>query len=124
MRFGFIFLLLVWLIGFSSPISAQEASHASYIEHIRWLEDRVKEAESIKVGMSHAELLKLFVPQGGFAVQTNPPNLYVLKSCSMIHIEVTFNVDEEKALTGKKTNFDDLRIEHISPLYLGWTASD
>jgi hypothetical protein len=124
MRFGILLLLLVWFIGFSNQINAKEIVCVSNSEHLKWLDDRVKEARSIKAGMSYAELLILFEPEGGFGVQTQPAKRYILKSCPLICVEITFDVDEGKASTSKKTNLNDLRIQHISPLYLDYTVSD
>ncbi len=51
-----------------------------------WLQARYEEAPSIKPGMTRADLLELFVVDGG--IQRIPPMIYCLKSCKRIKIEV------------------------------------
>jgi len=57
-------------------------------DHCRWLAERLDEANSIKEGMTRTDLLKTFVPDGG--LQRLLPETYVLRSCSLIKVRVTF----------------------------------
>jgi hypothetical protein len=57
-----------------------------------WLLDRMLEAESIKVGMSRADLLRVFTPDGG--LQKMPVATYVLRSCDLIKVDVEFRFPE------------------------------
>jgi len=50
------------------------------------------EAESVKVGISWADLLKVFMPDGGF--QPIVPDTYVLRSCDLIKVNVKFLFSE------------------------------
>ena len=60
--------------------------------HRQWLEERYKEAISIKEGMTFADLFKSFEPDGG--LQLMLPERYVLRSCSMIKVDVQFDLPE------------------------------
>ena len=55
-----------------------------------WVEDLYKEATSIKVGMSRADLLKVFEVDDG--VQRIPAERYVLRSYPHIKVRVEFDV--------------------------------
>jgi len=57
-----------------------------------WLLDRMLEAESIRVGMSRVDLLRVFMPDGGF--QRIPASRYVLYSCDLIKVDVEFRFPE------------------------------
>lgn len=78
--------------------------------HRQWLEERYKEAASIKEGMTRADLLKLFAMDGG--LQRMLPDRYILKSCSMIKVDVEFDVPED---TKSIIVPEDLRFGRESP---------
>lgn len=86
----------------------------------QWLEERYKEATSIKTGMSRADLMKLFDEDGGF--QGIPASRYVLKSCRLIQIEVKF--DAKYGVAYKPTPNEDLKIVEVSKPYLERMALD
>lgn len=80
--------------------------------HDRWLQERHFEAISIKVGMTRADLLKVFRMDGG--LQSLLPTRYVLKSSNFIKVDVEFDVPEgEKG----KVIPEDLRFEMESPAF-------
>ena len=88
--------------------------------HQQWLEERYKEATSIKPGMTRADLLKLFEQDGG--VQTIPAGRYVLKSCHLIQIGVKF--DTAYGVNSKPTPDENLKIVEVSKPYLERMAVD
>ncbi len=57
-------------------------------EHYKWLAERLNEVNSIKVCMTRADLLKVFEPDGG--LERFLPEIYVLRSCSLIKVKVEF----------------------------------
>ena len=73
-------------------------------DHDRWLQQRYFEAISIKEGMTRADLLKIFRMDGG--LQSLLPDRYVLKSSSLIKVDVEFDVP-----AGSKVLPEDLRFE-------------
>jgi len=72
--------------------------------HDQWLQERYFEATSIKEGMTRADLVKIFRMDGG--LQPFLPTRYVLKSSSLIKVDVEFDVPE-----GGKVLPEDLRFE-------------
>jgi len=71
-----------------APAGFLPPKHTDDKAHQQWLEARYKEATSIQPGMTRAELLKLFIEEGG--LQLNPPRNYVFKELfppPIIHIE-------------------------------------
>jgi hypothetical protein len=80
--------------------------------HQQWLEARYKEATSIRPGMTRADLLKLFWPNGG--IQTPTAQYFTLKSCPLIKVEVRF----DKYDSSNRQRDDLLRIVEISKPYL------
>ena len=85
----------------------QQPATQNDTEHKLWLARRYNEAMSIQKGMTFADLKKVFEPDGG--LQPLLPNQYVLKSCSMIKVDVQFDLpDDERS----KTLPESLRKEH------------
>ena len=86
----------------------------------QWLQDRYKEAISIKVGMSREDLLKLFMEDGG--LNTIPARRYVLRSCHFIKVDVDFDTKYGRAYKEKPDG--ELKIKQISKPYLESMFSD
>src|SRR2546430_1369593 len=82
-------LLIAGLLVIIAPRTYPQAQTVGDQAHQQWLEERYKEAISIKPGMSRADLIKLFDEDGG--MQMIAATRYVLKSCRLIQIEVKFN---------------------------------
>ncbi|HYV23635.1 MAG TPA: hypothetical protein VE969_00250 [Pyrinomonadaceae bacterium] len=110
MKIG-IFLIagLIAVIGARALAPAQNADDKA---HQQWLEARYKEAASIQPGMTRAELMKLFIEDGG--MQMNPVSRYVLKSCYLIKIEVKF----DKPAAYSSTPNNEMKIVEVSKPYL------
>jgi hypothetical protein len=85
--------------------------------HETWIFERLKEAKSIKVGTTYAELSKYFTHDGGLT--SGDQHRFDLILCKCIKIEVEFT-DKD----GKKTPFqvdpipDDAHVCSISKPYL------
>jgi hypothetical protein len=85
-----------------------------------WLEERYREALSIRPGMSRADLKRVFIEDGG--LQTIPSSRYVLKSCAMIKVDVVFDV--EYGLNYKERPDGEIKIKEVSKPYLEHFATD
>jgi hypothetical protein len=72
----------------AAQVAQVKVATAQEPDHYKWLAARITEAHSIRPGMSRADLLKVFEPDGGF--QPIPPETYVLRSCSLIKVKVNF----------------------------------
>jgi len=81
----------------------------------RWLLGRLREVEAIKVGMSRADLLKVFMPDGG--LQRIPAGCYVLRSCDLIKVEVEFRFPEGRSPQNLPP-YTELVVSSISKPYL------
>jgi hypothetical protein len=84
------------------------------IKHCVWLAERLQEAESVKPGMTGADLLKVFTHDGG--LQHFQPQRFVLRSCTLIKVDVMFDLPEGAAKTNLRV--EELRIKSISKPYL------
>lgn len=108
---GLFACLLVSATCLFDPAYAAKESDTMQVNHQKWLSDRIDEAHKIKPAMTEADLLKVFDIEGG--LQSKPASRYVLKSCPMIKINVTF-----------KTVKDKLVIATISPIYIDHVITD
>lgn len=102
----------------------------SHRSHDQWLQERYFEATSIKEGMTRADLVKIFRIDGG--LQPFLPTRYVLKSSSLIKVDVEFDVPEGSKVLPEDLRFemndlkdqfrfvsnDKLKIKHISRPYV------
>jgi hypothetical protein len=97
-------------------LSGEEATQQQ--AHEKWVFERLKEAQSIKVGTTYAELSKYFRADGGITLLTGPQRFDMIL-CSCIKIDVEF-ADKD----GKKVDAlvfpipDDARVSSISKPYL------
>ena len=88
--------------------------------HEKWVFERLKEAQSIKVGNTYADVRKHFRGDGGLSPVTQ--HRFVMILCSCIKIDVEFT-DKD----GRKIGFPipaDARVSRISKLYLEQPFSD
>ena len=118
MKIGILFIAgLLVIVGARTYPRAQTANGQA---HEQWLEEKYKEATSIKTGTTRADLLKLFEEDGG--LQSIPAGRYVLKSCHLIQIEVKF--DTKYGVNYQPTPDENLKIVEVSRPYLERMAMD
>jgi hypothetical protein len=80
-------------------------------EHWNYLEELWKEASKIKPGLTRAELLKLFIPDGG--LQELLPKRYVMRHCPYIKVTVEF---DRKNPAHPPVSDADIKIKSLSGL--------
>lgn len=97
------------------PAAQPQRPTDEYRKHYMWLLERLQEAESIKTGMTKAELLKVFTPDGG--IQHSHPQPFVLRSCNLIKMDVEFDGLEGSNFPNLPSE-TELKIESISKPYL------
>ena len=107
-------LLLACLLTFLTAAVYSQEQVMSNQPPDQWLQDRYKEATSIKAGMSRENLLKVFMEDGG--INTIPATRYVLRSCHMIKVDVDFDTEYGQAY--KERADRELKIKQISKPYL------
>jgi len=84
-------------------------------KHYQWLLERLEETQSLRAGMTRADLLKVFEPDGG--LQRIPPERYVLRSCYLIKVHVEFEFPKGTSRTNLPPD-TELKISAISKAYL------
>jgi hypothetical protein len=101
------------LCSFSTPSFADRSVDKNLTQQIS---DILKECESIKSGMTRADLLKIFITEGGLSSQTW--RTFVHSRCPYIKVDVEFAPTESK-----QEQPTDI-ITKISKPYLAWTIID
>jgi hypothetical protein len=89
-------------------------------EHTEWIAKSLKEIESVKVGMTRADLLRVFKEEGGISTRTW--RRYVYRDCSYIKVDVEFEPVGE--LENKLSQSPRDRIIKISKPFLEWSILD
>jgi len=89
-------------------------------EHTAWVEKSLKEIESVKVGMTRLELLKVFTEEGGISTRTW--RRYVYRDCPYIKVDVEFEPVGEPE--NKLTQSPSDKIVKISKPFLEWSILD
>jgi hypothetical protein len=89
-------------------------------EQARWIRENLPELESIKVGMTRGELLKVFMEEGGISTRTW--HRYVYRKCGYVKVDLEFAFESDKDNT--LLDRPDDRITKISKPYLEWTVMD
>jgi hypothetical protein len=105
-----LILCLIFIAGASSTSRSFQAEQT----HGQWLRERYEEATSIKVGMTRADLKKLFYEDGG--LQSVPEFRYVLKSSGLIKVDVEF--DSPEGMNHRTATDELIHIKSISKPYL------
>jgi hypothetical protein len=66
------------------------------MSHSEWIAQSLKEMETIKVGMTRADLLRVFREEGGLSTRTQ--RRYVYRECLYIKVAVEFEPVETTAV--------------------------
>ena len=110
----FAFLLLLM----SPIVRAEDDSHDA--ELTKKIDKIIREVEKLKVGMSRADLLKVFATEGGLSNRKR--RRFVHRSCPYIKVDVEFEaVGDEKDLL--RENIAD-KIAKISQPFLEFSIGD
>ena len=108
----------------ASFLTAQSSRRAQ--EHTEWVVESLKEMQTIKVGMTRADLLKVFTTEGGLSTGLN--RTYVFRGCAFIKVDVEFDPvgrparDREGRVT--LVEADEDVIKKISKPYLDRSVLD
>jgi hypothetical protein len=114
----FVLLLTISILPAQSSQKSQSQTE--------WIASSLKEMQKIKVGMTRADLLKVFTTEGGLSTGLN--RTYVYRGCSYIKVDVEFEPvgrparDTEGRVTLVEANEDV--IKRISKPYLEWMVVD
>ena len=89
-------------------------------EFTQWIADSLLEMQSIKRGMTRADLLQVFQEEGGLSTRTE--RRYAYRDCPYIKVNVTFEPVE--ALDDGHVNHPTDKIRNVSQPFLEWMISD
>ena len=116
--------LLFLLLLTAAPLSAQSPQRQQ--EQTKWIADSLIEIKTIKVGMTRADLLKVFTTEGGLSTGLN--RTYVYRKCPYIKVDVEFEPVGRPARDAKGrvtlSEADEDVIKTISKPYLDWMVLD
>ena|ERR1043165_696262 len=108
----------------AAPLLAQSPQRQQ--EQTKWIADSLIEMKTIKVGMTRADLLKVFTTEGGLSTGLN--RTYVYRKCPLIKVDVEFQPVGRPARDAKGrvtlTEADGDVIEKISRPYLDFSVLD
>jgi hypothetical protein len=115
-----VLLTVLIVTVFSVAIKSIAQSQGSQ-SHSEWIAKSLKEMETIKVGMTRADLLKVFRGEGGLS--TRKWRQYAYRECPYIKVEVEFEpVGETEAPEFAEGSKD--KIVKISKPFLEWSILD
>jgi len=86
-KLALIALAFLFALVISVPAVSVRDSQRSQ-EHTEWIAKSLREMEKIRVGMTRADLLKVFTTEGGLSTGLN--RRYVYRECPYIKVDVEF----------------------------------
>ena len=95
-------------------------------QRTEWIATSLKEMQTIKVGMTREQFMKVFTEEGGLS--TPKERTYVYRDCPYIKVDVEFTIvgrpetDSDGRLTSETSPKDTIR--RISKPYLDWSIMD
>ena len=106
--------VFVGVLSLSAVSQSQPPGSAD--DHTVWIAAALRAMQTIKVGMTRADLMKVFTTEGGLS--TTSQRTYVYRECPYIKVDVKFATSsrEEERVTDK--------IVEISRPYLAWSVMD
>lgn len=122
---AFIFAVALLALALTASALSVQSSQRSQGQ-TEWVAESLKEMQTIKVGMTRADLLKVFTTEGGLS--TRLTRTYVYRGCPFIKIDVEFDPvgrparDREGRVTLVEADGDV--IKKISKPYLDWSVLD
>jgi len=111
-----IALLCMAITSGMAQMSNAPAESRVDLERTKWISDTFQSIQTVKVGATRAELLKLFTTEGGLSTPSR--RTYVYRRCSYIKVDVKF------AVSGREQELPTDTIVEISRPYLARSAMD
>lgn len=131
MRLGVIYGCLLLGIGLlmaiPRPIPVIAAPKPARVEtHTEWIAKSLTKMQTVRVGMTRADVLKVFTTEGG--LYTSTARTYVYRECPYIKVDITFShvTRSQRAKDGHRIQVKSPldKIQTISKPYLEWTVGD
>ncbi|HKB66520.1 MAG TPA: hypothetical protein VKC61_11760 [Pyrinomonadaceae bacterium] len=117
-KISLAFLAISIVAGLTVFAQSDAQSHDAKT-HSEWIAQSLKEMQTIKVGMTMTDLLKVFREEGGLSTRTQ--RQYVYRECLYIKVAVEFEPVETTA--GRSENGKD-KIVKISQPFIEWSVLD
>jgi len=117
--------ILASVIGLASVGSNRTVERTQEAEdQSAWVARSLKQMQTVKVGMTRADLLKVFTTEGGLS--TRLWRTYVYKQCPYFKVDVEFRAAGTRDKNGRPSadESDNDVITKISKPYLAWTIVD
>lgn len=115
-----ILLFACGLVTFVSAAAILPSSRSAADEHTEWIAKSLKEIETVKVGMTRGDLMKVFTEEGGISTRTS--RRYVYRECRYIKVDVEFEPVGETE--NKLSQSPGDKIIKISKPFLEWSIID
>jgi hypothetical protein len=112
-------ILAVSLVAGLTVFAGSGAQSHDAKSHSEWIAQSLREMETIKVGMTRADLLRVFREEGGLSTRTQ--RQYVYRECLYIKVAVEFEPVETKEILPE--NGKD-KIVKISQPFIEWSVID
>lgn len=103
------------------PQSEQDVTTSGFDEgHTAWIASALRSIQTVKVGMTRSELMRVFTTEGGleFKNATSSRKTYVYRECPYIKVDVKL------AISNPDEDLPTDRITEISRPYLAWSVMD
>jgi hypothetical protein len=81
-------IFLILFVAFGTITSARSVAKQRQASHSEWVAESLAAIETIKVGMTRKDLLKLFTVEGGLSTRTS--RTFVFRECPYIKVDVRF----------------------------------
>lgn len=111
----FVLFCILSVSGVAQSGSQQSPSQIDR-EHAAWIAGALNTIQTIKVGMSRSDLMKVFTTEGGLS--TTSQRTYVYRQCPYIKVDVKF------AASSRDQELSTDKIVAISRPYLAWSVMD
>lgn len=124
-KFAAVIVASLFAAVISTPALPVGSSQRSQ-QQTEWVASSLREMQKVKVGMTRADLLKVFTTEGGLS--TGLSRTYVYRGCPYIKVDVEFESvgrparDADGRVTLVEANGDV--IKRISKPYLEWSIAD
>jgi hypothetical protein len=109
---------LVTIVCVAAVLPASESRSTD--DHTEWIARSLKEIESVKVGMTRVDLMKVFNEEGGISTRTW--RRYAYRDCLYIKVDVEFESVGEPE--DKLSQSSEDKIIKISKPFLEWSIID
>ena len=111
-----LLFLCILSIGAVAQSESQQSPSQTDREHTAWIASALNAMQTIKVGMTRSDLMKVFTIEGGLS--TTAQRTYVYRQCRYMKVDVKF------AASSRDEELPTDKIVEVSHPYLAWSVMD